>query len=120
MALKITANADHVVQLAVDYGRLDNFGYKGWRLLAEAMENLSDDIGEDIEVDIIGWCCEYSHASSADAAFEELQHYSEWNIEQPEWDEMDDDEKLEAVKEFLQYNTTLVVCEDGCIIWASF
>ena len=120
MALKITANADHVVQLAVAYGRLDNFGYKGWRLLAEAMEEMSDDIGQDIEVDIVGWCCEYSHASSADAAFEELQHYSEWNIEQPEWDEMDDDEKLEAVKEFLQYNTTLVVCEDGCIIWASF
>lgn len=29
MALKITANADYVVKLAVDYGRLDNFGHKG-------------------------------------------------------------------------------------------
>ena len=120
MALKITANADHVVQLAVDYGRLDNFGYKGWRLLAEAMENLSDDIGEDIEVDIIGWCCEYSHTISADAAFEELQHYSEWGIEQPEWEEMDDEEKLEAVRTCLSENTMLLVCEDDCIIWASF
>lgn len=121
MALKITANAAHVVQLAVDCGRLDNFGgYKGWRLLAEAMEQLSDDIGEDIEVDIIAWCCEYSHASSADDAFEELQHYSEWDIEQSEWEKMDDDEKLEAVEEFLQYNTTVMVCEDDCIIWANF
>lgn len=120
MALKITANADRVVQLAVDYGRLDQFGYKGWRMLAEAMEELSDDIGEDIEVDIIGWCCEYSHAISADAAFEELQHYSEWSIEQSEWEEMDDDEKLEAVEEFLQENTSLMVCEDDCIIWAIF
>lgn len=120
MALKITANADHVVQLAFDYGRLDNFGYKGWRLLAEAMEQLSDDIGKDIEVDIIGWCCGYSHAISADAAFEKLQHYSEWNIHQSGWEEMDDDEKLEAVEEFLQENTSLMVCEDDCIIWASF
>ena len=120
MALKITANADHVVQLAVAYGRLDNFGYKGWRLLAEAMEELSDDIGEDVEVDIIGWCCEYSHAISADAAFEELQHYSQGGVEQSTWEDMDDDEKLEAVKEFLQYNTTLMVCEHDCIIWASF
>lgn len=120
MALKITANANHVVQLAVDYGHLDQFGYKGWRLLAEAMENLSDDIGEDIEVDIIGWCCEYSHAASADEAFEELQHYSEWNIDQSEWGEMDGDEKLEAVREFLNENTYQLVFEDNCIIWSSF
>jgi len=120
MALKITAAADYVVQLAVDYGRLDNFGAKGWRLLAEAMENLSDDIGEDIEVDIVGWCCEYSHAISSGAAFEELQHYSEWNIHQSDWEEMDDDEKLEAVKEFLQEHAAVMVFEDDCIIWANF
>ena len=120
MALKITANAAYVVQLAAGHGRLDNFGAKGWRLLAEAMEELSDDIGEDIEVDIVGWCCEYSHANSANSAFEELQHYSEWSIEQPEWEEMDDDEKMEVVEEFLQENTSLMVCEDDCIIWASF
>ena len=121
MALKITANADHVVQLAVACGRLDNFGYKGWRMLAEAIEELSEELYEDIEVDIVAWCCEYSHAASAEAAFEELQHYSEWIIEQSEWEEMDDDEKLEAVEEFLQDNTTvMVVCEDDCIIWASF
>lgn len=120
MALKITATANHVVQLAIDYGRLEQFGYKGWRLLAEAMENLSDEIGENTEVDIIGWCCEYSHASSADAAFEELQHYSEWNIHQCSWEEMDDDAKLEVVEGFLQENTSLMVCEDDCIIWASF
>lgn len=120
MALKITANADHVVQLAVDYGCLDNFGYKGWRLLAEAMEQLSDYIGEDIEVDIIAWCCEYSHAISAEAAFEELQHYPEWSIEQSEWEEMDDDEKLEAVEEWLQENSAVMVCENDCIIWANF
>ena len=84
------------------------------------MENLSDDIGEDVEVDIIGWCCEYSHAISADDAFEELQHYSEWGIEQPEWEELDDDEKLEVLEEFLQQHSTVMVLESDCIIWASF
>lgn len=120
MALKITANADHVVQLAVDYSRLDQFGYKGWRLLAEAMEELSDDIGEDIEVDIFGWCCEYSHAPGVEEAFEKLQHYSEWGIEWSEWEGMDDDEKLEAVENFLQENSSIMVFEDDCIIWTSF
>ena len=120
MALKITANADHVVQLAVAYGRLDDFGAKGWRLLAEAMEELSDDIGEDIEVDIVGWCCEYSHAISAEAAFEELHHHYAWAIEDTQWDEMDDDEKLEAVKEFLKERSYAMVLESDCIIWTSF
>lgn len=120
MALKITANANHVVQLAADYGRLDNFGAKGWRLLAEAMENLSDEIGEDIEVEIIGWCCGYSHANSADAAFDELRRYPEWAIEQSEWEGMDDYEKMEAVEDWLQKHTSLMVFADDCIIWASF
>ena len=128
MALKITANADHVVQLAVNYGRLDQFGgYKGWRMLAEAMDQLSDDIGEDIEVDIIAWCCDFTHAASADEAFWDLQHSYGWDIEDDDWDSMDDDwdsmddeAKLEAIKEFLQENTSLVVCESNCIIWAAF
>ena len=120
MALKITANADHVVQLAVDYGRLDQFGAKGWRMLAEAIEELSEELGEDIEVDIVAWCCEYSHASSAEAAFEELHHHYAWAIEDAQWDEMDDDEKLEAVKEFLKERSYAMVLESDCIIWASF
>lgn len=120
MALKITATADHVVQLAIDYGLLDNFGYNGWRMLAEAMEQLSDDIGEDIEVDIVAWCCWYSHATSADAAFEELQHYSEWSIEQSDWEEMGGDEKLEVLEDFLQEHRTVMVLESDCIIWANF
>lgn len=120
MTLKITADVNHVVQLAVDHGRLGQFGYKGWRMLAEALEQMSDDIGEDIEVDIPAWCCEYSHATSADEAFEELQHYYGWDIEQPDWEEMDADEKLEAIREFLHESTHLTVCQDDCIIWATF
>ena len=120
MALKITANADHVVQLAVACGRLDNFGYKGWRMLAEAIEELSEELGEYIEVDIVAWCCEYSHAISADAAFEELHHHYAWNIEDAEWDEMDDDEKLEAVKAFLKERSKAMVLESDCLIWANF
>lgn len=120
MALKITATADHVVQLAVYYGRLSQFGYNGWRMLAEAIDQLSDDIGEDIEVDILAWCCDYSHAANADEAFEELQHYYVLDIDGADWEKMDDEEKLEAVEEFLLEYTTVMVCDDKCIIWATF
>ena len=89
-------------------------------MLAEAMDQLSDDIGEDIEVDVLAWCCEYAHASDVNEAFEELQHYSEWGIERDEWSGLDADEKLDAIREFLHENTSLMVCEEGCIIWAAF
>ena len=117
MALKITATVDHVVSLAADYGRLDNFGgRKGWRLLAEAMEELSEEMGEDVEVDIIAWCCDYSHADTPEEVFEQY----ETGIDSEEWEEADEEERLQMICYFLQSNTSVMVCEDDCIIWAAF
>lgn len=39
--------------------RLDNFTYEGLKELFEYLVNLSDDIGEPIELDVIGLCCDY-------------------------------------------------------------
>ncbi len=47
----------------------DNFTYYGKRALFDYLENLSEDIGEDIELDTIALCCEYSEYES----LEELQ-----------------------------------------------
>lgn len=38
----------------------NNFSYDGANALQEYLEDLSDDIGENIEFDPIAWCCEYS------------------------------------------------------------
>ena len=126
MAITQTVTKYQIVDIAKAYNRLDNFGYEGWQKLFEYMEGLSEDQGKDIELDIVAWCCDFS-------MYESIQDfYSEWrsalgfskeglNIDTNQiWEDMDDDEKLEAIEEFLQDNTSLVCCDEDCIIWQAF
>jgi hypothetical protein len=45
----------------------DNFSYKGKRALFDYLENLSEDIGEDIELDTVALCCDYSEYENLEA-----------------------------------------------------
>jgi len=42
------------------YGRGDNFKYESLTALFEYLEQLSEDIDQPIELDVIGLCCEFS------------------------------------------------------------
>lgn len=42
----------------------DKFSFEGRRALFDYLENLSEDLGENIELDIIGLCCEYTEYES--------------------------------------------------------
>lgn len=118
MALIQTVNPSDLYHMACRMDRGDNFGHNGWNAIGEYLENLSEDTGEDIEVDIVGWCCEYDHTDSADDFFS--QYGNDMCLSESEWESFDDDEKIEAVESYLQDNTSVVCCEDGCIIWAAF
>lgn len=37
----------------------DNFNYDGQRALFDYLENLSDDMGEPVELDVIALCCDW-------------------------------------------------------------
>ena len=41
-------------------GRADNFTYEGQRALFEYLEGYEEDTGEEIELDVIALCCEYT------------------------------------------------------------
>lgn len=47
----------------------DNFSYKGKRALYDYLDMLSEDIGDNIELDTVALCCEYTQYDD----FEELQ-----------------------------------------------
>jgi len=52
----------------------DNFTYKGKRALFDYLELLSEDMGEDIDLDTVGLCCDYTEYKN----FKELQgNYSD-------------------------------------------
>lgn len=118
MALINTINPSDLYHMACRMDRGDSFGYNGWNAIGEYLENLSEDTGEDYEVDIVGICCDYSMAEDVGEWWEEYGDYSD--IDAEEWEEMDDEEKLEAIENYLQENTSVVVCEENLIIWQAF
>ena len=121
MALFQTVDSSDLYHLACKMARGDNFGYKGWRKIGDYLESLSDNLGENIEIDIIAICCEYSMAESTEEFFMERQHLH--GIDLPtmeEWEELEDGKKLETIEEFLQENTALIICKDNLIIWQAF
>ena len=46
------------------YNREDAFSYQGKKALYDYLNNLSEDIGQQIELDIIGLCCEFTQYDS--------------------------------------------------------
>lgn len=81
-------------------GRHGNFSYEGIEILFEYLEELSDSIGEPIELDVIALCCEYSEDSIEDI----IDNY---RIDVSEAD--GDEEEIEGiVREYLNDNT--IVC----------
>lgn len=121
MALIQTVNSSDLYHLACKMGRDKNFGYNGWRAIGDYLEELSDSTGEDVEVDIIGICCEYSMAESADDAYMQYDHLHGVDLpEEEDWEELEEEEKLLTVQEYLANNTAVVICEDDLIIWQAF
>lgn len=49
----------------------NNFTFKGAKALQEYLEQLSDDIGENIEFDPIAWCCEFTEFKDWQEAYEQ-------------------------------------------------
>ena len=44
-------------------GRGDQFSYEGLEVLFDYLDNLSEDIGEPIELDVVAMCCDYYELS---------------------------------------------------------
>ena len=62
--------------------RPDNFSYEGRQALFNYLEELSDDIGEDIELDVIALCCDWTEAEASELremyAIPEDEYVMDW------------------------------------------
>ena len=93
-------------------GRMDQFSYEGLEVLFDYLDNLSEDIGEPIELDVIALCCDYYESS-----IEEL--IDNHNIDAPE-DEDDPDSIIEVVREYLEDKTSVCGQVSGGFVYATF
>ena len=80
------------------YKRYDQFGYSALETLFEYLEEYEDSTGEELELDVIALCCDYSVDSVADIA-------SNYDIDLSECE--DDEERKSAVLDYLQDNTQI-------------
>ena len=49
-------------------GRKDQFTYDGLRVLFDYIEEVEESCGEEIELDVIGLCCDYAESHWSDIA----------------------------------------------------
>lgn len=110
--MKQTVNRSDFHDAFRAYGRLDNFTYEGRNALFGYLESYEEDTGEEMELDVIALCCDYSEHGSALEAAEE---YGFW----PD-DKRDEYEQEKAAMLYLQDNTRVIAVEGGGVIIAGF
>jgi hypothetical protein len=91
--------------------RPDNFSYDGLRVLFEYFEQFEDDTGDELELDVIAICCDFSEESVEDIA----KNYS---IDLSECE--DDEEKAEAVRDYLESDGALIGEVEGGFVYRNF
>ena len=90
-------------------GRGDQFSYEALGLLFDYLE----DLDPDYELDVIELCCEYSEDTPEEIA-------EKYGVDL-EGCEDDDDEKAEAVADYLSNETSLVgETSSGTLVYAQF
>lgn len=93
------------------YERMDNFSYEGSKALFEYLEKYEEDTGEELELDVIALCCEYTEDKWQSIA-------ANYSIEYDENE--NDDEGKEDVIQYLNGNTQVVAVIGDSILYAVF
>lgn len=78
--------------------RTENFSHEGLEILFDYLEQYEEDTGTEIELDVIALCCEF-----AEDAVEDIAENYGVGLSDCEADE----ERVEAVREYLNENTAL-------------
>ncbi len=99
----------------------DTFSYEGKKALFDYLEEYEENTGEEIELDIVELCCEYSEYGSVE---EYLKDYTPSEINNEKDEEETEEEFKERLEEetqkYLEENTQLILLgnnlDDGFII----
>lgn len=83
----------------------NQFTYNGKRALFDYLERMEEETGEEIELDIIALCCEYSEH---DSALEAAQEYD------------DSINSEEVARAYLEDRTTVIDVDGGGVIIQNF
>lgn len=91
-----TFNENDFINEFKAYNRMDNFSFKGLRILFESLEQTAIDCEMNIKMDVIALCCDYNEDSITDII-------NNYDIDVSECFDIED--VIETVEEYLQDNT---------------
>lgn len=106
MKQSISSNQFHDAFMSI---RPDNFSYEGLNALHSMLESYEEDTGEEIELDVIAICCDYTEYTFDEAK----EQYS--NI-----DGVSEAEDMSELMEAFSDHTQIIHVNDGQIILAAF
>lgn len=96
--MKQTIYKDDFVRAFKNYGREDQFSRDGLVALFDYLEEYEDSTGEQVELDVIALCCDYTERGLKETL---------------------DDYNLESLEE-LQNHTQVIVLDDETIIYQNY
>lgn len=91
--------------------RPDNFTYEGLSILWDYLEEYEDSTGEELELDVIALCCDFSEDTPLSIA-------EAYGIEIDPNE--NDDEIMQQVKDFLEVETIMIGSTDKTIVYRQF
>ena len=91
-------------------GRQNQFSHCGKLALFEHLESIEQDTGSDIELDVVGLCCDFSEF---DTALEAAKNYSGFFTSE---EDLNEGEEERQALEFLSDRTTVIPFDGGVII----
>ena len=91
--------------------RPDNFSYHALRILFSYFEQYEDETGEEMELDVIAICCEFSEDT-----WEQIADQYNLDLEKYESEE----EKQEAVADYLSDQGVYIGEVGDCIVYRQF
>ena len=112
--MKITINKQHAIEKLLED---DNAGWsiEGAKVLIEYLEELEEDIGEEMELDVVAIRCDYSEMS-IDEILDQYENIKKEFEKRKE----DDEEDKNLIKEILSEYTTVIEVDENTVIIQEF
>ena len=112
--MKQTINLHTFRESFYKMGRKEQFSYDGLEILFNYIEEVEQDTGEEMELDVVALCCDY-----AEATIDGL--IRDYVIDMSDCDTDDEEAIKETVMEYMEQNTSVCgVTSDGSVVYAQF
>ena len=109
--MKTTVSRYDFERAFADADRKENFSYEGLNALFDYLESYEEETGQEIELDVIALCCDYTEDTLSDIA----RNYS------IDLEGLEGEERIETIVNYLTDRTSVVgLVNDETIVYLSF